>query len=478
MAYTMLKTTFQKSEPKQLIYRDLKNFHFESFKNDLLENMVTYDRSHDEYDRKFTAVLNKHVPKKKKWLRGNQKPHIHKTLMHEIMKRSKLKNIANKTKSASDIMNYKKQRNYVVQLNKKAKLEYFNNFDSSQESKPFWVKCKPYFSNKHSKADTDIILHEKGDIIFKNKEIANTCNEYFESIVESLDLHIWTESSLNVPPSYTSDDDIDKILIRFVNHPSIKTIKQNFNITSKFSFQPASVNDVKQVIKDLKSNQSVGGDIPINILKECNFTFSVLADCINTSFENGAFPDCLKEANVTPIFKKDDSLDKENYRPVSILPLLSKIFEKKIYKQLSNYTESFLSVLLCGFRKAHNTQHALFKLLYSWQKELEQKGFVGTILMDLSKAYDCIPHDLLIAKLECCGIDKIGLSLILDYLSCRKQRTKIGSSYSSWYDIIRGGSVLWPLLFNIFINDLFLLSHYLKYVILPMTTPYIALIKS
>ena len=76
--------------------------------------------------------------------------------------------------------------------------------------------------------------------------------------------------------------------------------------------------------------------------------------------------------------------------------------------------------------------------------------------MDLSKAYDCLPHDLLIAKLECYGIDKIGLSLILDYLSRRKQRTKIGSSYSSWYDIIRGVSlILGPLIFNIFINDLF-----------------------
>ena len=211
MVYTMLKTTFQKSEPKQLIYRDFKNIHFESFKNDLLENMVTCDKTYDEFDRKFTALLNKHAPKKKKWLRGTQKLHVYKTLSHEIMKRSKLKNIANKTKSASDIMNYRKQRNYVVQLNKKAKLEYFNNFDSSQESRSFWVKCKPYFSNIHSKADTDIILHEKGDINFKNKEIANTINEYFGSIVESLDLHIWTESSSNVPPSYTSDDDIDNI---------------------------------------------------------------------------------------------------------------------------------------------------------------------------------------------------------------------------------------------------------------------------
>ena len=93
------------------------------------------------------------------------------------MKRPKLKNKANKTKNPSDIKNSKKQRNYIVQLNKKAKPKYYNNFDSSQRSKPFGVKCKPYFSNQHSKADTDIILNEKREIIFKNKEIANTFNE-------------------------------------------------------------------------------------------------------------------------------------------------------------------------------------------------------------------------------------------------------------------------------------------------------------
>ena len=91
-------------------------------------------------------------------------------------------------------------------MNKKAKLEYFNNFDSSQGSKPFWVKCKPYF--------------------------------YFSKLY-------WVEGSYNVPPSYTSDDDIVNIVIKFVNHPSIKTVKQNFTVTSKFSFQPVSVNDMK-----------------------------------------------------------------------------------------------------------------------------------------------------------------------------------------------------------------------------------------
>ena len=116
-------------------------------------------------------------------------------------------------------------------------------------------------------------------------------------------------------------------------------------------FQPVSINDVKQDVKDLKIIKSVGRDTPTNILKECSFTFSVLATWINKSFEKGAYPDSLKEAIVTPSFKKGDLLDKENYRPVSILPLLSKIFEKLIYKQLSNYIKSVFEFYTLYFSK-------------------------------------------------------------------------------------------------------------------------------
>ena len=148
-----------------------------------------------------------------------------------------------------------------------------------------------------------------------------------------------------------------------------------------------------------------------------------------------------------------------NYRPVSILPLLSKVFEKVMYIQLYDYMETFLNQLLCGFRKTHPTQHALFRFIQSWQKELDESGFVGTKLTDLSKAYGCLPHDLMIAKLEAYGISKERLQLISDYPSYSKQRTKIGSAYSDWANVIRGipqGSILGPLLFNIFINDIFL----------------------
>ena len=103
--------------------------------------------------------MSKHAPKKRKWVRGNHKPHIYKELRKAIMKRSRLKNKANKTKKATDISNFKKQRNYVANLNKQAKFEYFSSYNSV-DTKPFWVNCKPYFSNKYSKADTSMYTFE------------------------------------------------------------------------------------------------------------------------------------------------------------------------------------------------------------------------------------------------------------------------------------------------------------------------------
>ena len=164
-------------------------------------------------------------------------------------------------------------------------------------------------------------------------------------------------------------------------------IKSKYAIQEMFSVKPVTVKHVENIIKNIPNNKASGEEIPLNILKQSRFSYEMLTDCINDAIvgEN-IFPDSFKFADITPVHKKDETTNKENCRPVSVLPLISKIFERVIYDQLSEYLEKYLNSILCGFRKAHSTQHALFKLLQAWQEELDKGGSVGTILMDLSKA--------------------------------------------------------------------------------------------
>ena len=151
--------------------------------------------------------------------------------------------------------------------------------------------------------------------------------------------------------------------------------------------------------------------------------------------------------NITPVFKNDDPLDKLNNRPVSTLPLLFKVYEKLLYNQLYEFAKNILNSIICGFRKAHSAQHALFKLLQSCQKEIDNHGFLGTMLVDLWKTCDCICHEILIVKLH---------AYTLNYLSRRNKMTKTGSSVSTWFYVITGLSQQSLIFFNTFINDLIL----------------------
>ena len=156
-----------------------------------------------------------------------------------------------------------------------------------------------------------------------------------------------------------------------------------------------------------------------------------LTNSINYTRKNGEFPNKFKKPKVIPLYKKEDPLKKENYRPVSLLPHVSsfQVFEWVIYKQINSYMEAKLSKYIAGFRKAHETQHSLITMLEKWKSVLDKGEYICCLFMDLSKAFDTINYNLLLAKLKAYCFSKKSLALMYSYLSDRKQRTQINNYF-------------------------------------------------
>ena len=166
---------------------------------------------------------------------------------------------------------------------------------------------------------------------------------------------------------------------------------------------------------------------------------------------------------VHPIHKKECKTEKSNYRLISILPNLSKIYERLVYDHMYTYFDKFFVKHQCAFRKGYNAQHCLLVMIEKMKEARHKNEVCAAVLTDPGKAFDCLKHDLLIAKLHAFGFNYKSLRVMHAYLNNRVQVTKVGSYYSEILDSIFGvpqGSILGPLLFNINIIDLFLIEHY------------------
>ena len=463
MIVTILKGGFVKRGPKIIIYRDYKKFDVNTFRHDLedsLSEMNTRVINFSEFNERVETVLNEHAPIKKKCIRANDGPFMTKALRKAIYTRTSLRNRYNKNRTQENWNAFKRQRNKCVKLLRQAKIDYYKNLDVKclTDNRKFWKTIKPLFSEK-IKASPKINLLENEVLVTDDREVANIFNEYFISITEVLGIQ---EPKDILKPIEGLHDPIEVAIKKFSSHPSIELIYKNKKSSNEFRFTMVVRERVATEIQKLKLNKASPVDsIPGKILKDNQDIFTnALQKLFNDSVIDGTFPPELKIGEITPVYKANDQTLKSNYRPITILSAISKIYERLMFEQVMAYSESFLFQYLCGFRKGYNTQQALVRFLEKCKAVLDNKGFAGAILMDLSKAFDCLNHDLLIAKLHAYGFNRTALKQVHSYLTDRQQRVKINGSFSTLKCSSLGvpqGSVLGPLLFNIYINDFFYL---------------------
>jgi len=341
---------------------------------------------------------------------------------------------------------YNTFKNHVTRILKLTKRRYFINKFSAEisNSRETWKIINSLVNKSRSNLVPSEMLSDQ-TVVTGSVNIANCFNRYFSGIAARLDAGI---PSTNVSP-------IDYIGDR---------------LPYSFFVRPVTELDALTEINALKIKPSNLLSIPNFIYKICRDIFSpLISNLFNLSISSGTFPTCLKTARVVPIFKSGDSTLPSNYRPISTLSVLSKLFEKFMSKQLISFLKlhNVFSTCQFGFMANSSTSDAILEFLNNLYESLDLKKLSMAVFLDLSKAFDTVSHDILIDKLEYLGIRGLPLEWFRSYLRDRKQYVSICGSHSTLCNVDCGvpqGSVLGPTLFLVYINDMSKCSNVLNFI--------------
>ena len=389
---------------------------------------------------KILSNFDKCCPIKTKFIspKDNVKPWINNHVKQSIRNKESLYKLY--LRKLISLREYNVMKNRVTNIIRQAKRKYYEDLFEALKTnmKKTWSTINNIMSpqiNKNKSLIKNIIFN---DVTYTESfDIANIFNQHFSTVGKTIDESIPIQPGNSDPLDYLSD----------------------VSIQNSFFFNPVSCNAVENIIRKLKNKPSHLSTYPISVIKYLsNLISPLICSIFNKSISTGQFPQILKTARVVPVYKSGSKTNINNFRPISILPIFGKIFEKIVHFQLYNYLDKLK--ILCssqyGFRKKMSTSNAMTSMLQYIYNNLDRGHEVISLFLDFSKAFDCVKHEILLKKLHVYGVRGIANDWFRSYLTNRTQYTSVDGNNSICQPINYGvpqGSVLGPLLFLIFIND-------------------------